>query len=125
MKLVDQYVDPNMATAARVRLRIAGIAAHVDTLDPHNIQPSKSGETRIGLWVIDDDQHADAVMVLANPEHVPRRVMSLDEISQLEAGVEKRARPRRRPGDIAITLLLAGGLLALVVYTAIEFLLGL
>ena len=92
MKLVDQYIDPNMATAARVRLRIAGIASHVDTMDPHNIQPSKSGETRIGLWVIEDDQHQDAVMVLVNPEHVPRRVLSLDEISRLEATVEKRSR---------------------------------
>ncbi len=125
MKLVDQYIDPNTATAARVRLRIAGIASHVDTMDPHNVQPSKSGETRIGLWVIDDDQHEDAVMVLINPEHVPRRVLSLEEISQLEASVEKRARPPRPPGEVAITLLLAGGLLALVVYTAVEFLLGL
>ena len=113
-----------MAVAARVRLRIAGIAAHVDTMDPHNIQPSKSGETRIGLWVIEDDQHEDAVMVLVNPEHVPRRILSLDEISQLEASVEKRARPPRPLGDIVVTLLLAGGLLALVGYTAIEFFVG-
>ncbi len=125
MKLVDQYIDPNMATAARVRLRIAGIASHVDTLDPHNIQPSKSGETRVGLWVIEDDQHEDAVLLLANPEHVPRRVLSLDEISKLEASVEKRSRPPRRPGEAVITLLLAAGLLALVAYTAIEFFLGL
>lgn len=125
MKLVDQYIDPNMATAARVRLRIAGIASHVDTMDPHNIQPSKSGETRIGLWVIDDDQHEDAVMVLVNPEHVPRRILSLDEISKLEAAVEKRARPPRPPGETVITLLLVAALLALVGYTAIEFFLGL
>ncbi len=124
MKLVDQYLDPNMATAARVRLRIAGIATHVDTMDPHNIQPSKSGESRIGLWVIDDDQHEDALQILVNPEYVPRRVLSLDEISKLEASVEKRAAPPRRPADVLLTLLLAAGLLALVAYTALEFLLG-
>ena len=44
MKLVDQYIDPNMATAARVRLRIAGIAAFVDSMDPHAIQPSHRQE---------------------------------------------------------------------------------
>ena len=114
-----------MATAARVRLRIAGIASHIDSMDPHNIQPSKSGETRIGLWVIDDDQHQDAVMVLVNPEHVPRRILSLEEISKLEASVEKRARPPRPLGEVALTLLLAGGLLALVGWTAIEYFLGL
>jgi hypothetical protein len=125
MKLVDQFIDPNMATAARVRLRIAGIASHVDTMDPHNIQPSRSGETRIGLWVIDDEQHEDAIHVLTNPEHKPRRVYSLDEISKLEASAEKKPGVPRRPGDIALTLLLAGGLLALVVYTAVDFLRGL
>ena len=125
MKLVDQFIDPNMATAARVRLRIAGIAAFVDTMDPHAVQPSKSGETHIGLWVLDDEQHQDAIHVLTNPEHKPKRVYSLDEIAKLEATVEKKQGAARRPADIAITLLLAAGLLGLVAFTAIEFLRGL
>ena len=125
MKLVDQFIDPNMATAARVRLRIAGIAAFVDTMDPHAVQPSKSGETHIGLWVLDDEQHQDAIHVLTNPEHKPRRVYSLDEIAKLEASVEKREQKPRSPGDVALTLLLAAALLGLVAYTAIQFLRGL
>ena len=112
-----------MATAARVRLRIAGIASHVDTIEPDDVQPSDPGATRIGLWVIDDEQHEDAVLVLVNPEHKPRRVLNLDEISRLEASVEKRSPPRRRLGDIAMTLLLVGCLLALIGYTAVEFIL--
>ena len=124
MKLIDEFVDPNMATAARVRLRIAGIASHVDRLDPPDTEPSNPGETRVGLWVIDDEQHDDAVLVLVNPEHKPRRVYDMDEVSRLEASVEKRPPTARRAGDIAITLLLVGCLLALVAYTAFEFFLG-
>lgn len=125
MKFVDQFNDSNTANAARIRLRIAGIAAQVDTLDPQDSRSSKSGETRIGLWVIDDDQQQDAIQVLTNPGHKPRRIYDLDEISRLEASVEKKPGIPRRPADVALTFLLTAGLLALVAYTAIEFLRGL
>ncbi len=125
MKLVDEYIDPAMANAARVRLRIAGIATRVDSMDPHTGQLSESGKTRIGLWVLDDAQHEDAIQLLVNPEYKPRRVLTLDQISKLEAAVENRPRPPRKASDIAFTLLLVAGLLALIGYTAIEFFLGL
>ena len=122
MKLVDQFTDSNLATAARVRLRIAGIAAHVDNPDPPEDRASQSGETRIGLWVIDDAQHEDAVHVLTNPGHKPRRIYDMGEIARLEASVEKKPGAPRRPAEIALTLLLTAALLALVVFTAFEFL---
>ena len=125
MKLVDQYIDPSMANAARVRLRIAGIATHVDIMDPHTLQPSGSGKTRVGLWVLDESQHEDAIQVLVNPEYKLKNPLSLDQISRLEAAVEKRPPPRRKPGDVAFILLLIAGLLGLIVYTAIEFYLAL
>lgn len=124
MKLVDQFADHNLATAARVRLRIAGIAAHAETLDPHDVRAPKSGETRIGLWVIDDAQHEDAIQVLANPGHRPRRSYDLGEIARLEASVEKKAGAPRRPAEFALTLLLTAGLLALIAYTAFDFFRG-
>ncbi len=125
MKLVDQYIDPSMANAARVRLRIAGIATHVDVMDPHNVQPSKSGKTRVGLWVLDETQHEDAIQVLINPEYKLKNPLSFDQISKLEAAVEKRPPPRRKFSDVAFILLLIAGLLGLIVYTAVEFYLGL
>ena len=114
-----------MANAARVCLRIAGIATHVDLMDPHNVQPSKSGKTRVGLWVLDESQHEDAIQVLVNPEYKLKNPLSFDEISQLEAAVEKRPPPRRKPSDVVFILLLIAGLLGLIVYTAVEFYLGL
>ena len=121
MKLVDQYIDPGMASAARERLRDAGIATHIDVMDPHNVQPSKSGKTRVGLWVLDDSQHEDALQVLADPGHRLKNPLSFDEISKLEAAVEKRPPSRRNVSNVAFILLLIAGLLGLVVYTIIEF----
>ncbi len=125
MKLVDQFIDPDRATAARARLRAAGIAALLDTLDPHHIQPSKSGKTRIGLWIIDDEQHTDAIQVLIDPGHQPQRVYHPEEIARLEVSADKKSRVWHRPGGIAFALLFAAGLLALIAYGALQFFRGL
>ena len=122
MKLVDQYIDPATANAARVRLRIAGIATHVEPIDP---QPGESVKRRVGLWVLVESQHEDAIKVLVNPRHQPRNPLGLDEISRLEAAVEKRPPPPRKWSEVALTLALVAGLLALIGYTALEFYLGL
>ncbi len=125
MKLVDQYIDPGMASAARERLRNAGIATRVDVMDPHNLQPSKSGKTRVGLWVLDDSQHEDALQALADPGHKLKNPLSFDEIVSLEAAVERRPPPRLKRRNVVLILLLIALLLGLVVYTTIEFLPGL
>ena len=75
--------------------------------------------------MLDESQHEDAIKVLVNPEYKPRNPLGLDEISRLEAAVEKRPPPQRKWSDVAFTLALIAGLLALIGYTAIEFFLGL
>jgi len=113
-KLLVYYVDPAEAAAMRRRLRAAGVMIEVDSVDPHNILPSKSGTQRIGLWVTFDDQFDDAVQLLQNSEHVPRRVISPDEMGETEAsGVESKfVSTRHRNRKLAIFLsgicLLAG-----------------
>ena len=124
MKLLDQYIDPGEAAAARSRLRRAGIACIVDSMDPHSIQPSKSGATHIGLWVLADDQYEDALQMLANPAHVPRRSLSPDEISRLEADADKRSKSKRLT-DKALAALLFACLLGLIVFTAADYFLDL
>ena len=64
MQLISYYIDPGEASAARAKLEEAGIAAQLKTVDPHVMQPSKSGSERIGLWVVSDDQFDDAVLCL-------------------------------------------------------------
>lgn len=123
MKLVDQYIDPGEAAAARHRLRQAGIACVVDKMDPHSILPSKSGATHIGLWILAEDQYEDALQLLEDPAHVPRYSSSLDEIDLLEAAAARHSRSKRL-SDKALAALLFACLLGLIVFTAADFFLG-
>ena len=76
MKLVTHFIDPGEASAAKSRLCEAGVMAEVTSVDPHIIHPSKSGAERIGLWVVFDDQFEDAILLLENPDHVPKRIIA-------------------------------------------------
>jgi hypothetical protein len=120
-KLLVYYVDPGEAAAMRRRLRAAGVVAEVDSVDPHNIQPSRSGTRRIGLYVTFDDQFDDAVQLLQNPDHVPRRVIGPSEMD--DAG-SKRAlswpvSTQSRYTNLAIVLAVIC-LLAAIVYLAVS-----
>jgi hypothetical protein len=119
-KLLVYYVDPGKAAAMRRRLRAAGVMVEVDSVDPHNVQPSKSGTQRTGLWVTFEDQFDDAVQLLQNPDHVPRRVISPGEMDK--AG-SKRARSGSASTEIrsAKLAILLGTicLLAGVIYLAV------
>ena len=125
MRLLDQFIDPGEAAVARQRLRAAGIATRLDSVDPHSIQPSKSGATRIGLYVLLDEQYADAVELLENPDHAPERTLSEDEIDRLEAAAEKGPKSSRQWSEHLLTLLFFACLLGLIVFTAVDFFLGL
>ena len=70
---------------AKSRLCEAGIMAEVTSVDPHIIRPSKSRAERIGLWVVFDDQFEDAILLLENPDHVPKRISSLNVINKNES----------------------------------------
>ncbi len=68
MKLLRYFADPGEASAVKSTLVQAGIAAEVSNEDPHVVKPSKSGATRIGLWILDDERFDDALRLLENPE---------------------------------------------------------
>lgn len=115
MKLVNLYIDPADATAAHERLRAAGVMTRLSMVDPHNIKPSKSGAIRIGLSVVFDDQLEDAVKLLENPHHAPKRVITPEEMNEIESPGRGRL---FRPATALIPIL-AACLLGLAVYLAI------
>jgi hypothetical protein len=78
------------------------------------MQPSRSGSQRIGLWVVYADQFDDAVQLLQNPAHVPRRIVSQDEMVEARAGGSATRLLRRCKGPLAI--IIAIGLLGGVAY---------
>ena len=104
----------------RRRLRAAGVLVEVDSVDPHNIQPSKSGAQRIALRVTFDDQFDDAVQLLQNPNHVPRRVIGPGEMGDAESsGAGSRFVSRRHRNTMLAIVLSATCLLAGLVYFAV------
>ncbi len=90
-QLLIYYVDPVEAAETSSRLCAAGIAVEVASVDPHNIQPSRSGTQRIGVWVEFDDQFEDAVQLLQNPHHVPQRIIGPDVSDSPVHGAQPRA----------------------------------
>lgn len=109
---------------AREQLRMAGIASMVETMDAHNMLPSKSGATHVGLWVLADDQIDDAIKVLEDPAHVPARVLTHREIDQLETRAEKRV-AKTRVADKLLVWLLVMLLMSAISFSVADYFLGL
>ena len=122
MKLVTLYIDPIDAAEANERLRQAGVMTRITMVDPHNIKPSKSGAERIGLSVVFDDQFDDAVQLLENPHHVPKRIITPAEMNEIESAEQKSL---LKPGmgilEKATIAIFAACLVGLIVYFAISF----
>ena len=120
MKLLNQYIDPEDAAEARRCLREAGVASLVEAMDPHSVQPSKSGATHVGLWVLLDDQLPDAIKVLEDRTHIPARVLTHREIDQLVAKAGNQVAKVRLADKMLVWLLLTG-LMSLVIFTVADF----
>jgi hypothetical protein len=112
MQLLTQFIDPVDAAAAKARLTDAGIMVKSKSVDPHIIQPSKSGSQRIGLWIVFDDQFNDAVQLLQDPDHVPQRVISRDEMRTLELSATKSEK------SWLPSIVIAAGMLGFILYLA-------
>ncbi len=125
MKLIRHFVDPAEASEVCARLRAAGIMSEVNSLDPHVIKPSKSGSVRVGLWVIFDEQHDDAVQLLDNPDHIPRQIMTPEEMNKIKpSAADASQQPNKKRAETATTLLLMACLFGLIIYTVIQFIFG-
>jgi hypothetical protein len=114
MKLIAYYVDPAVASGVKSRLRKAGVLTELSNEDPHIVKPSRSGATRIGLWVVHDDQFGDAVKLLEDPDHVPKHVIDVEQTSETSSpGFENRL------SKTLTTIILGICLFGLIVYTVI------
>ena len=96
--------------------------SEVNSLDPHVIKPSKSGSVRIGLWVIFDEQHDDAVQLIDNPDHIPRQIMTAAEMNKIKPSAANASQqPNNKLAQTATTLLLVVCFFSLIIYTMIQF----
>lgn len=124
MRLLAYFIDPGEATAVNARLRAAGVLVRIGSADPHVYRPPRADAMRVGLWVVLDDQFADALRLLDDPDHVPRRVLSSREMDAIEkAADEDTRRPLRKWLDAAWVWFLGACLLGLILFTLIDYLL--
>ena len=111
MKLVTQFIDPGEASETNRRLRRAGVMTTLTGYDPHIVRKAEAKTFRIGLWVVFDDQFEDAVRLLEDPGHLPRRVVSRDEMNRLDrdalkAPTKSSAATRRWRGRLIVACVL-------------------
>jgi hypothetical protein len=96
--------------------------SEVNSLDPHVMKPSKSGSVRIGLWVIFDEQHDDAVQLMDNPDHIPRQILTSAEMNKIKPSAANASQqPNNKLARTATTLLLMACFFSLIIYTVIQF----
>jgi hypothetical protein len=84
MKLVTQYFELDEAEDASQRLRQSGVMTVVTGKQSYELGTRGSGPSQLGLWVVFDDQLEDAKKFLSNPEHIPERVISLEQMEEIE-----------------------------------------
>lgn len=122
MRLLTYFADPTDATELSARLRDAGVLTRIGGVDPHVYRPPRADAMRVGVWVVLDDQFADAARLLDDPAHVPRRVLSADEMVKIERAAAAPRSRLRRWLDTAWVLLLGACLFALILYSLIDYL---
>ncbi len=125
MRLLTYFADPADASRLSARMRAAGVMTRIGGVDPHVYRPPRADAMRVGVWVVLDDQLADAVRLLDDPAHVPRRVLSAEEMDRIEEAAGAPPTPLRKWLDRGLILLLGTVLLGLILFTLIDFIVSL
>ena len=121
MKIGTHYVNPGDASTAKNKLCEAGIMAELGSVEPHIVRPSKSGSERIGLWVVFNDQFEDAIQLLGNSDHLPKRIISLGEMNEIKLSThENLFNPTTELLIKAAIIIIGACLLGFIVYTSVR-----
>ena len=95
----------------------------ITSLDPHVMSPSRTGALRIGLWVVFEDQFDDAVKLLEDPNHIPKRIIPLNEMSKVKSSTQQSwLKSGKDLLENSAAIIFGACLLGLVAYVAIGIL---
>ena len=84
MRLIDEFESAHEADIASLNYREKGILTHVSSRHSNSLRMI-TGATKVGLWVVLDDQYQDAIELRKNQSHRPSTTLSEDEMTELEA----------------------------------------
>jgi hypothetical protein len=115
MKLIDEFESAHDADLASLNYREKGILTQVSSRHSNSLRMI-TGATKVGLWVVLDDQYQDAIELRKNRSHRPSTTLSEDEMNQLEVLgksqlTESSAKMLYAIGYGVITVVLAGYIL--------------
>ncbi len=116
MRIVARYPTRSEAEERAAFLRAHGLVPHVtNTTSLLRAVGLRKDRSQAALWAVIDAQHADAVALLANPDHEVCAGLEAEELEQLEAEGGARAQQLLFRG----MMLLAGGLI--VIFSVLAF----
>ena len=84
MRLIDEFESAHEADIASFNYREKGILTHVSSRHSNSLRMI-TGATKVGLWVVLDDQYQDAIELRRNQSHRPSTTLSENEMTELEA----------------------------------------
>lgn len=110
MRILARYPNRSEAEERAAFLRAHGIVPHVsNTTSLLRAVGLRKDRSQAALWAVIDTQHADALALLADPDHEIDTELDPEQLAQLEAEGSAAAEGLLFRG----MMLLAGGLMAI------------
>ena len=89
LKLLQQYFSHRHAELDALYLEQQGMLTHVSSKHSQSLGGWVTGAFSVGLWVVFDDQFADAKSFIADHSHSVKSGFSVEEIADLKQHSEK------------------------------------
>ena len=89
LKLLQQYFSNRHAELDALYLEQQGILTHVSSKHSQSLGGWVTGAFSVGLWVVFDDQFADAKSFIADHSHSVKSGFSIEEMADLKQHSEK------------------------------------
>ncbi len=84
MKLITEFFDLSEAERVSNRTRSAGVMTVVTSKRSYSLSRVKTGALKVGLWAVFEDQYDDALQLLDNHNHKPKRAISLTDMDEIQ-----------------------------------------
>ena len=115
MKIVRDFKQEDEAVKFAGKLRERGIPTHVGVFKANNSYFYTGGGPRTyGVWVLDEKQYHDAVLLIKGRRHVVKNPLSEDQMVRLESEISSR-NIKMVARDLIIFSLVLGTLIVLLV----------
>lgn len=115
MKLLEKFTSIDDAYELEGCLRSEGILTHLSSKNSHMLDSIKTGALHVGVWVVLENQWADAKALLENAEHVVKNPLSEEKMREIEATIVEEQSQSISKFFKKLAVWFLGGLLLLII----------